>query len=70
MDEGKNGPHYVTCEECQGYRAAINEEEQKQELKMTRMDTELGIFKKLAWSILGVLVSGFAGTIFAVLSLK
>lgn len=70
MGEGKNGPHYVTCEECQSYRTAINEEEQQQALKMTRMDTELAIFKKLAWSILGVLVSGFAGTIFAVLSLK
>ena len=70
MDEPRSGIHYVTCEECQSYRMAISEEEQGQALKMERMDTELGIFKKLAWSILGVLVSGFAGTIFAVLSLK
>lgn len=70
MDEPRSGTHYVTCDECQSYRAAIDKEEQEQALKMTRMDTELGIFKKLAWSILGVLVSGFVGTIFAVLSLK
>lgn len=70
MSEERNGPHYVTCEECQSYRAAINEEEQGQALKMERMDTKLAIFEKLAWSILGVLVSGFVGTIFAVLSLK
>lgn len=62
--------HYVTCEQCQSYRNAINEEEQAQALKVTRIDAELAIFKKLAWSILGTLISGFAGVIFAVLSLK
>ena len=60
---------YVTCEECYEYRTEINERNNKQDLILTKLDTEVGMVKKIMYSILGVLISGFVGTIFAVLSI-
>lgn len=60
---------YVTCEQCQEYRDRLVLEDQEQNLTLTKLDTEMSFVEKIMWSILGVLISGFAGTIFAVLSL-
>lgn len=60
---------YVTCEECYEHRNEINERNNKQDLILTKLDTEVGMVKKIMYSILGVLISGFVGTIFAVLSI-
>ena len=60
---------YVTCEQCQEYRDKLLIADQEQNLTLIKLDTEMSFVKKIMWSILGVLISGFAGTIFAVLSL-
>ena len=64
---------YMTCEKCQEYMSDLKEEmrsaDSAQNLTLTKLDTEMSFVKKIMWSILGVLISGFAGTIFAVLSL-
>lgn len=59
----------VTREECAVYRNEINTKNQNQDIVLTRIDTEVGFLKKIMYSILGVLISGFIGTIFAVLSI-
>ena len=60
---------YITCEECYEHRTEINERNNKQDLILTKLDTEVGMVKKIMYSILGVLISGFVCTIFAVLSI-
>ena len=63
MEREKDNNQYVTREQCAAHRF-------EQDLDITKLNTEVNVFKKLVWSILGVLVSGFAGTIFSILSLK
>lgn len=62
-------PEYVTCEQCAEFRGAISDADHERDLEITKLDTEVAIFKKLMYSILGVLISGFVGVIFAVLSI-
>lgn len=60
---------FVTCEECYEHRHEIDIRNNKQDIILTKLETEVGMVKKIMYSILGVLISGFVGTIFAVLSL-
>lgn len=60
-------PDYVTCEQCEEHRTGICEAIKEQEIKVAKVETKMDIFEKLMYSILGVLIAGFAGTIFAVL---
>lgn len=60
---------FVTCEECYEHRHEVDLRNNKQDVILAKLDTEVGLVKKLMFSILGVLISGFVGTIFAVLSL-
>lgn len=66
MDDAKN---YVSCEECVEHRKELELKNAKQDEEMHVIKAELGIFKKLAYAILTTLIGGFAGTIFAVLSI-
>lgn len=61
---------FVTSEQCEAYRNCIYKVDTDQEVRLGRLDAEVNIIKTLMFSILGVLVSGFIGTIFAVLSLR
>lgn len=61
---------FVTPEQCEAYRDCIYKVDTNQEVRLGRLDAEVSIIKTLMFSILGVLVSGFIGTIFAVLSLR
>ena len=60
--------NYVTRELCAEHREKINSANAEQNCVIAKLDTEVEVVKKLMYSILAVLVSGFAGTIFAVLS--
>lgn len=60
---------FVTHEQCEGYRNRFREKNEKQDITLAVFETEIGFVKKIMYSILGVLISGFAGTIFAVLSI-
>lgn len=66
METGKG---YVTREECEERRAGIYKHNNKQDQKQTELETKVRFFERMVWAIFGVLVSGFAGVIFAVLSL-
>jgi len=65
MDNG----NYVTRKDCEEYRKGIYKRDREQDIRHTEAETKLRIFERLAWTIIGVLVSGFAGVIFAVLSI-
>lgn len=60
---------YVTKTECFSHRTELEKANKEQDIILTRLDTEVHILKKIMYSILGVLISGFAGTIFSILSI-
>lgn len=60
----------VSREECEAYRNELIEVNNRQDITLAKVDTELSYIKKIMFSILSVLISGFAGTIFAILSLN
>ena len=60
---------YVTREECEERRAGFYKHNNKQDQKQTELETKVKFFERMVWAIFGVLVSGFAGVIFAVLSI-
>lgn len=62
--------HFITHEECEAYRKGIYKTNNEQDKILERNSTEIEFLKKISYSILGVLVSGFVGVIFSVLSLK
>ena len=61
---------FVTPEQCEGHRIRLSSIDTNQEIRIGKLDAEVSIIKTLMFSILGVLISGFIGTIFAVLSLR
>lgn len=69
-DKEKDNGKYVTTDQCSAFRQGYNKEIHEQDIDITMLKTEVGIFKTLVFSILGTLVAGFAGTIFSILSLK
>lgn len=60
---------YVTCEECEKRRAEIYRHNNKQDNRHTAMETKMGFLERAFWTIFATLITGFAGVIFAVLSL-
>lgn len=60
---------YVTKTECFSHRTELEKANKEQDIILTKLDTEVHILKKIMYSILGVLISGFAGTIFSILSI-
>lgn len=59
---------YITCEQCEAYRKEIYDVNQDQNLTLAELKTRTGLIEKIMFAILGTLITGFAGTIFAVLS--
>lgn len=59
---------YVTCEQCEKLRKEIYEVNQNQSITLAELQTRTGLIEKIMFAILGTLITGFAGTIFAVLS--
>ena len=66
----KDNQQFVTREQCAFYRQEFDEENHEQELRYTKLDTEVSIFKGITLGILGVLVAGFAGVIWSIWSLS
>ena len=60
---------YVTRDQCEIYRSELSEKNNEQDVVLARYEAEMSFMKKIMFSILGVLVSGFTGTIFAILSI-
>ena len=72
MDNEKNRENgqYVTKTQCAMFRQEYDAENHEQDLKYTKLDTEVSIFKGITLGILGVLVAGFAGVIWSIWSLQ
>lgn len=60
---------YVTHEQCSEHRREICEINQEQDISIITLETKMTMVEKIMWSILGVLIAGFAGTIFSILSI-
>ena len=69
-DKEKDNQQFVSVDQCAAFRQSYSREIHEQDIDITQLKTEVGIFKTLVFSILGTLVAGFAGTIFSILSLK
>lgn len=69
-DREQDNQQFVTREQCAFYRKGYDEENHEQDLKYTKLDTEVSIFKGITLGILGVLVAGFAGVIWSIWSLN
>ena len=69
-EKDKENKQYVTRDQCAMFRQGFDEEHHEQELKYTKLDTEVSIFKGITLGILGVLVAGFAGVIWSIWSLQ
>ncbi len=60
---------YVTQNECAERREKCEDETKEQNKDIIILKTELAFVKRMMWMILSVLIGGFGGVIFAVLSL-
>lgn len=60
---------YVTCNECFEHREQYSDKLKQQEVTLASLQTETQMVKNIMYSILGTLVAGFAGTIFAILTI-
>jgi hypothetical protein len=64
-----NECEYIHRKECEAYRKEQDALIAKNSTEITVIKTKLSFFERMVWAIFSVLVAGFAGTIFAVLSL-
>lgn len=60
---------YVTREECARRREIKNHDDVERDKKLTEHTANISFLVKGFWTIFATLVAGFAGVIFAVLSL-
>ena len=60
---------FISRKECEDYRRNCDKHTASQDTDITVIKTELAFVKKMMWLVLTVLITGFGGVIFAVLSL-
>ena len=59
--------NFVTVERCEGHRREMYSKNNKQDVAIGSLQTDVSFVKVILFAILGTLVTGFAGTIFTLL---